>query len=238
MKNFTLYADAGTAVSTFVDLTLPAGTKTGKLFATNVAGTRIELTGAVTNVTDLGATITVPASYTLTANSPASLELQIAVGAGALTVYATGVLQVSAATGTQTVQLAGTPAVAQSGTWTFRPTTATSGGLSRRRILSAATTNATSVKATAGQVYVIHISNHAAAARFVKLYDMAAAPTVGTSVPVETYGVPAGQTFRVDFGNLGNPFAAGIGVAITGAAADTDTTVTAANDTIVQIHYA
>lgn len=102
---------------------------------------------------------------------------------------------------------------------------------------SAATTNATSVKATAGTVYSVTASNINAAARFVKLYNLATAPTVGTSTPILTIAIPASSTVNVSFGATGYRFGTGIALAITAAAADTDTTAVAANEIKVITSY-
>jgi hypothetical protein len=104
-------------------------------------------------------------------------------------------------------------------------------------INSAATTNATSVKASAGTVWSIIASNVNAAARYVKFYNLAVAPTVGTSVPVFTITIPAGQTVQIDGGSNGIRFGTGISLAITGAMADADTTVVAANEIKVSTSF-
>lgn len=108
---------------------------------------------------------------------------------------------------------------------------------SRLRIMSAATTNATSVKASAGRVYGFKFTNTSAALKYVKLYNKASAPTVGTDVPVETIAVPAGA-FIEHVNPFGVSYATGIALAITGAAADADTTAVAANDIIGDLIYA
>lgn len=95
-------------------------------------------------------------------------------------------------------------------------------------INSAATTNATSVKASAGTLYSITASNTGASAAYVKLYNLAVAPTVGTSTIVITIPVPAGGTVNIPFGTTGFRFTTGIALSITGAAADADTTAVAA----------
>ncbi len=51
------------------------------------------------------------------------------------------------------------------------------------RKLSAASTNATSLKASAGTLFALYAVNLNAAMRYVKFYDKASAPTVGTDVP-------------------------------------------------------
>ena len=95
---------------------------------------------------------------------------------------------------------------------------------------SVATTNATLIKNSAGTLWSAVISNSAAAARFVKLFNLAVAPTVGTSVPVLTIAVPAGGTVSVTGGSNGLRFATGIALSITAAAADADATAVAVSD--------
>ncbi len=117
------------------------------------------------------------------------------------------------------------------------PTTA--GGLTTTKLISAASTNATSVKTSAGQVYNIQAFNTNASARFLKLYNKASSPTVGTDTPVNTFLVPGNATgsgIVVEVSN-GIAFATGIAFAITGAIADSDTTAIGASDCVVNIQY-
>lgn len=102
---------------------------------------------------------------------------------------------------------------------------------------SAATTNATLVKNTAGTLWSIAVSNTNAAARFLKLFNLTTAPTVGTSVPVFTVAIPSGGTVMVNGGANGIRFATGISLAITGAAGDLDSTVIGAGDVKVATTY-
>lgn len=112
----------------------------------------------------------------------------------------------------------------------------TGGGLVPYKLISAATTNATSVKASAGQVYGYYISNVNAAARYVKLYDKASAPTVGTDVPKWTLMIPAGSAANCDITN-GLEFTLGIALAITVGVADADVAAVAANELVVNLAY-
>ena len=102
---------------------------------------------------------------------------------------------------------------------------------------SAATTNATLVKNTAGTLWSIAVSNTNAAARFLKLFNLTTAPTVGTSVPVFTVAIPSGGTVLVNGGSNGIRFSTGISLAITGAAGDLDTTVIGAGEVKVATTY-
>ena len=125
-------------------------------------------------------------------------------------------------------QISGTQPVSGSlttaGTTTNTPATPTPSNVN-----SAANTNATLVKGSAGTLFNIGASNTGAAAAFIKLYNKATAPTVGTDVPVLTLVVPAGGNVDFDLGPMGHRFATGIGLAITNLAADTDTTAVAAS---------
>jgi hypothetical protein len=104
-------------------------------------------------------------------------------------------------------------------------------------INSAATTNAAFIKNSAGTVWSIVCSNANASARYVKLYNLATAPTVGTSVPAFTIAVPATGTVTVNGGSNGIRFGTGIAIAITASMADSDTTAVAANEIKVATSY-
>jgi len=106
-------------------------------------------------------------------------------------------------------------------------------------LISAAGTNATSVKASAGILYGLAAGNINASPRYLKLYDSATAPSVGTSVPVQTYIIPgntagAGSNYTFTYGKA---FVNGIAFAITGGIADSDTTAINANEVVVDLDY-
>lgn len=104
-------------------------------------------------------------------------------------------------------------------------------------VLSAASTNATSAKASAGRVVGYQLTNTTASAKFFKLYNKASAPTVGTDTPVATIGIPPNGTVSLaPAGGLG--FATGIAFAITGASATSDTTAVAVGDVTGFLAYA
>ena len=128
------------------------------------------------------------------------------------------------------IQVTGTQPV--SGTVTATNTTPTALNTS-----SAATTNPVLVKGSAGTLFNITASNIGAAAAYLKLYNKATAPTVGTDVPVLTLQIPAGGFVSPQFGTLGHRFATGIGIGITGGAADNDTTAIAAAQVKVLTSY-
>ena len=102
----------------------------------------------------------------------------------------------------------------------------------------ASTTNALSIKASAGSVFQVDVTNLGASSIYLKLYNLAAAPTVGTSVPAMTFTIAAGATFVQEFGQYGKRFPTGIAAAVTGAAAATDATaITAVSGTTLGLTY-
>lgn len=99
-----------------------------------------------------------------------------------------------------------------------------------RLVSAAASTNATVVKGSAGQVFRVIGHNTAAAIRYLKLYNKATAPTVGTDTPVVTLALPATASFQIDLEAFAFPL--GIGYALTVNAADADTTALTAGDVV------
>ena len=118
------------------------------------------------------------------------------------------------------------------------PSPRTTGGCSVSRIISAASTNAANIKSTAGQLYHVIAYNSTASVKFIKFYNKATEPTVGTDTPFITLAVPANSQVAVSFASdLGVALSAGISIAITGALADADTTAVAAGDVVVNTLY-
>lgn len=104
---------------------------------------------------------------------------------------------------------------------------------------SAASTNATSVKAGPVRLLTVAASNINAAARYLKLYDKASAPTVGTDVPKLTIQLPAsGAPVALNLGERGVDFPTGLAFAITTGATDADAVAVAANEIKVILAYA
>lgn len=116
-------------------------------------------------------------------------------------------------------------------------TTPTAPTTTGNTLSSAATTNATSLKASAGTLYTVTASNTGAATAYLKLYNKASAPTVGTDVPVLTIPIAAGSAAHFDWPPQGFRFATGIAYAITNLAPDSDTTAIAAAQVKVMWSY-
>lgn len=139
----------------------------------------------------------------------------------------------------------------QNGTWTVQPgntanttpwlmtdTAATTGGLSIYAFLSTAAVQAAAIKASAGQVYSLQFFNKGAAAVYVRLYNQTGSPGTGDTpvwrgiIPGNTAG--AGFVLNID---KGVAFSTGIGIRVSGAIADNDATVLAANEVIGNVLY-
>ena len=102
----------------------------------------------------------------------------------------------------------------------------TASGASATHIVSAANTNSTLVKNTAGKVLGWYFANTTASWIYVKLHNQATAPTAGTGV-VRTIAVPPNGISQF-FSEGGITFATGIGMTVVGGAADAaNTSVTA-----------
>lgn len=104
-------------------------------------------------------------------------------------------------------------------------------------LTAAASTNATSVKTNAGNLYSGVLTNLSASAQHYKFYNKASAPVVGTDVPIFTLSVAANSALPFEFGRTGKRFTTGIAYAITGAQADADTTAIAAGAAKVALSY-
>lgn len=118
-----------------------------------------------------------------------------------------------------------------------------SGGLSSTlpyKLISLATTNANVIKSSSGTLYSLVVIGLTENVRFLKFYNSATSPTVGTDVPVLTIPVPSnvqGAGVAINF-PFGIGFSAGISIAITSGSADSDTGVIGAGDVILNLTYA
>lgn len=176
----------------------------------------------------------------LTVQGVASMTA-LKVDGSAVTQPVSGTVTANAGTGTFATSLSTLPALvtgsALVGRVNVEPQTAN--GLTPSVTISAASTNATSVKASAGQLYSIFCSNTNAAVRFLKLYNKASAPTVGTDTPVLVFAIP-GNTAGAGFSwssDMGVAFGTGLAFALTTGVAHSDTAAVAANEIVVNLGY-
>jgi hypothetical protein len=107
-------------------------------------------------------------------------------------------------------------------------------------LTSAATTNGTSVKGSAGAIGFIYCVNLNAAVRFLKLFNKASGPTVGTDTPAVVLPIPAstaGAGFMIPIPG-GVSFTTGIAYAITTGYTTADTGAVAAGEIFIWMGYA
>ena len=101
-------------------------------------------------------------------------------------------------------------------------------------LTSAASTNATSVKASAANLYNITLTNNSATGAFLSFYNTAGVPTCGTGIIYQTYvsgtGVPTTEHFPVPL-----PFGTGLGICLTTGIAGTG--AVAASAYTVSLNY-
>lgn len=95
-------------------------------------------------------------------------------------------------------------------------------------VTTTASTNLSSQKASAGNLFEISASNPTATPAFLKLYNKASAPVVASDVPILIIPIPASGQISLEFGDLGKRFTNGIAMAVTGAIGVTDATNTVA----------
>lgn len=101
--------------------------------------------------------------------------------------------------------------------------------LTARVVNSANTTNALNIKNGPGDFYKAAGYNNNAAARYLKLYNKASVPVVGTDIPFWTVYLPPSSKFEEVF----DPplyFSKGISIALTTGSADNDTGAVGAGD--------
>lgn len=108
------------------------------------------------------------------------------------------------------------------------------GGATKYYLSSAASTNAAVVKASAGVVYGIQVFNTNASVRYLRFYNKASAPTVGSDTVVNRVPIPGngGAAFPCQ-----KSFTTGIAISLTTGAADTNTSAVALDEITVNIDY-
>lgn len=111
------------------------------------------------------------------------------------------------------------------------------GGALIARITAANNTNSTLVKAGEGRLVGAYLHNKSAAASYVKIYNKATAPTVGTDVPAFIIGIPAASSVHLSFPG-GISFILGLGYGIVTGVGDADATAPAAADVNGALFYA
>lgn len=118
-------------------------------------------------------------------------------------------------------------AAARATTSTLAPPSLSGVTLVPSKIISAATTNATLLRASAANVMGWVLGNSGTTWAYVKLINLTTLPVAGTSAVMHIIPIPPGQTISYDppYGMVS--MTVGCGITITGGSADTDTTAVA-----------
>lgn len=114
------------------------------------------------------------------------------------------------------------------------------GATAFRLVAVGVTEDKTVVKASAGRLLSLNVSNIAIAPCYVKFYNKATAPAVATDVPIWScacVGLAAGGTAFPQIPDEGINFSAGISFVIVTGLADTNATGVASTDVIVSGTY-
>ena len=112
-------------------------------------------------------------------------------------------------------------------------------GTTPYKLISTASTNANVVKNSGGNLYSIVAIGLSSTVRFLKLYNKATAPIVGTDIPVMTIPIPAntqGAGISIPF-SMGVNFPLGISIAITAGSADNDSVAILANEVLINLTF-
>ena len=104
-------------------------------------------------------------------------------------------------------------------------------------LVSAASTNLTSVASKPSVLTGWYIMNTATATRYVRIYDKATAPVPSTDVPVLRLPLPAGEGSNISLSASTPWLKNGIAFDITGGPLDTDTTAVALGDVTLNLFY-
>jgi hypothetical protein len=111
----------------------------------------------------------------------------------------------------------------------------TTGGLTTYHLIGAASTNATVVKNSAGQLFGWYLYNGGAAALKVAFHNASSAPTAGASV-FFTIMVPPGAAANA-FTEIGIAFSTGISITTVTGIADSNNTAIAASELMINLFY-
>lgn len=232
--NTAFIANAGTNLNTST-LALETG---GNLAALNtVLGTKADAKNAATDTTAVS-------GISIWKQISASIQAAAASLAGTLTVATHAVTQSGSwvlSAGAALIGKVGIDQTTPGTTNAVNIAALASGGYTTSHLIATNTTNATSLKASAGTVGFIQLGSLSTTAiAYLKLYDKASAPVPASDTPVQVYIIPyatggAGNNPQIPIQGLN--FATGIAYAVTGGIADNDNTAVAAATFAINIGY-
>jgi uncharacterized cupin superfamily protein len=143
----------------------------------------------------------------------------------------------AAESGTWTVQPGNT---ANTTAWLVQPVPGTTNGASTCVVQSAASTNSTNCKGSAGLLYGVEVLNTTSTLYYLRLYNASSAPTCSSATGfIRTIPIPHGTGAGAGVANfytVGETYGTGLGFCLTGGGSSTDNT-NAATGVYVTLHY-
>lgn len=130
------------------------------------------------------------------------------------------------------IGVAVTNSVPVTGSVAIAPSTS-QGYATSSKLISAASTNLTSVRNSATNLGLLMAHNTSGSLRYLKLYNKASAPVLGTDVPLMVIPLPPNGAAQIPIPAAGVRFSTGFALAITGGMADADATAIGANEVVV-----
>jgi hypothetical protein len=113
---------------------------------------------------------------------------------------------------------------------------AATNAVTNAEFVSAASNNATVLKASAGRLFRVLVNNINAAWRYLKIYNKATAPAPGTDVPIAVIPIPPNGNALWE-SSLGMYCSAGISYALVAGIANNDNTSVAAAEHVASLGY-
>jgi len=188
------------------------------------------------NINNVSGTVSLPTGAATSAKQPA-LGTAGTASADVLTVQGIASMTALKVDGSAVTQPVSGTITANAGTGTMNVTVVSgaTGGDSTFHLVSAATTNATNIKASAGKVTGWNIYNSSTSARKVAFHNLNTTPTAGASIH-STVIVPGLAGTNVSFPD-GIDFSTGIAITTVQDLTDAGATAVALNDLIINIYY-
>lgn len=176
-----------------------------------------------------GSAVTQPVSGTITCNAGTNLNTSTLATEATLSTISTTLANVESFTGDTATDTDGIRSSLNANIFNT---------MSKFHLVSAASTNATNIKASLGKLCGYYIYNGNAAMRKVALHNTAGTPTAGASVYL-SFPIPGGSAANVYDATCaaGIPFSSGIGITTVTEAADSGSTGVGADDLVINIYY-
>lgn len=195
------------------------------LSATQIGTTTIATTATTTGVYRLSVSGLTQIRARISAYTSGSVT---AIGRATNAPFGPKVINAALAAGTASIGTVQPGNTANTTPWLVSLIPPTTGGVSTCYLSSAASTNSTSCKASAGQLYNVRVINTTSTIYYLRLYNSSSAPTCSSATGfVESIPIPHGSGAGAGVANsltIGQTFGTGLGFCLTGGGGSTDNT--------------